>query len=631
MDVAQHRLDPVEPTERETGPLVPFVVDAYAVATPIPMSTPKALAGTACPLRGRGTRAHRGARVGAFSPALIVIPIARHGARAHRARLRDALGAGRWAPPKVTIIGGALNEARAVPAVSCSEPGRKVVASPPMRVTAAGLAAVVALAAIRVVPARSDYVVADTAVAAVTGQYYSAPLLAVDPVDGEPHLGFTAAGAVHHAWRSAGTWSREVVAPAGGSVDFVLSPSGVPHATFLLAGGVVAHARRQGGTWVEDTVAVMAGTLMRPVLALDPATEEPAVAMLVSPGADSVVLWLARHGPGGWASVVVDTGGSSSATALALAVDAGGRPLIAWARNAVTGPRGLLLTTGAGPSGPFTSDVADTGFTLHAALALDPATGAPRLAHYSVRTNGEFDEQRLFYSWRHVSAGWQHVEIPVLVPDFPRPVSLVLDPLGDPVVATTVFYAIQPYRVKRVEGGCGLFENGALDVWSRVGGTGAQEFTRWASLSAANGSLRSSLASVRAIASTGVGDLQTAWRDPHYNATYCYPDLFWYAVTHEVAVSPAASPSVLLAPPAPNPWTGGRALTVVFSLPRPGAAALELHDVAGRRIARHDAGMLGAGPHVRAWHPGPLAPGVYRLSLQLDGARLAQRTLVVTR
>ncbi len=469
---------------------------------------------------------------------------------------------------------------------------------------------------------------ADTAVAAVAGQYYTPPLLGVD-ADGEPHLLFMAAGAVHHAWRESGAWSREVVAASGSLADFVVSPTGVPCAAYLRPGGAVARARRIGGVWLEDTAAVIGGSVLALALALEPATEEPAIAILASPAADSVVLTLARHAAGAWTTALVDTAGSAQGSALVLALDTSGRPLVAWSRDGVTGPRGLVLAEGAGPLGPFTSAVVDTGYTWNVALALDPVTQAPRLAHYSYRLNDQgYEDPLVFYSWRHPTLGWQDQQIPGgLVSIIPRPVSLMLDPLGDPVVAVTAFNAIRPYGAQPATAQCGFVETGAIEVWTRLGGEGPQDFTQWASLRVV-----SALGSRRAVAATGVGTVQTAWREYHYTSVYCPPNLVWYPLARAVSVDPPIAPasSLRLEPPYPNPWAAG-ALTVSFALPRAATVALELHDVAGRRVAARAREAVAAGTHVRGWDPGPLAPGLYWLTLRADGARVASRALVVAR
>ena len=79
----------------------------------------------------------------------------------------------------------------------------------------------------------------------------------------------------------------------------------------------------------------------------------------------------------------------------------------------------------------------------------------------------------------------------------------------------------------------------------------------------------------------------------------------------------------------PNPAVG--ALDVSFSLPREGAATMELLDLAGRRVLDHEVGQLGRGRHVFRLDSGAhMAPGVYWLRLR-QGAEQALTRAVVMR
>jgi hypothetical protein len=79
----------------------------------------------------------------------------------------------------------------------------------------------------------------------------------------------------------------------------------------------------------------------------------------------------------------------------------------------------------------------------------------------------------------------------------------------------------------------------------------------------------------------------------------------------------------------PNPApAGGRA--VVLALPRRGRVTLECFDLAGRRAGGRVVLDLGAGFHrvpVPAWDR--LAPGVYRVRLDLDGERREAKAVFV--
>jgi len=79
----------------------------------------------------------------------------------------------------------------------------------------------------------------------------------------------------------------------------------------------------------------------------------------------------------------------------------------------------------------------------------------------------------------------------------------------------------------------------------------------------------------------------------------------------------------------PNPSAGRP--QVAFTLPAAGRARIELLDVAGRRVLRHDAGVLPAGRHVVDLAAAArLAPGVYLVRLE-SGGRTAQARSVVIR
>lgn len=78
----------------------------------------------------------------------------------------------------------------------------------------------------------------------------------------------------------------------------------------------------------------------------------------------------------------------------------------------------------------------------------------------------------------------------------------------------------------------------------------------------------------------------------------------------------------------PNPSPA--AASVAFTLAEAGAARLELLDVAGRRVAAHEVGELGAGRHtLRLDSRGPLAPGLYLLRLATPERTLTARGVVV--
>jgi hypothetical protein len=78
----------------------------------------------------------------------------------------------------------------------------------------------------------------------------------------------------------------------------------------------------------------------------------------------------------------------------------------------------------------------------------------------------------------------------------------------------------------------------------------------------------------------------------------------------------------------PNPAIG--ALSVAFTLPSKEAATLELIDIAGRRLARKDVGLLGPGSHLVALSPSPTPrAGLYFLRLTQGGRVLHARVAMI--
>ena len=97
----------------------------------------------------------------------------------------------------------------------------------------------------------------------------------------------------------------------------------------------------------------------------------------------------------------------------------------------------------------------------------------------------------------------------------------------------------------------------------------------------------------------------------------------------DVADEPAPALAFALEPVRPNP-SRGDALTVRFTLASPAAGALELLDVAGRRIAAHEVGSLGAGRHTLNLGQGQyLAPGLYLVRLRQGTATRVTRVAVL--
>jgi hypothetical protein len=78
----------------------------------------------------------------------------------------------------------------------------------------------------------------------------------------------------------------------------------------------------------------------------------------------------------------------------------------------------------------------------------------------------------------------------------------------------------------------------------------------------------------------------------------------------------------------PNPAMGD--LNVAFSLPRAGAATIEVIDIGGRVVLRRDVGSLGMGRHVVRMNEGErIHPGVYWLRLTHEGRTLETKGAVL--
>jgi hypothetical protein len=93
---------------------------------------------------------------------------------------------------------------------------------------------------------------------------------------------------------------------------------------------------------------------------------------------------------------------------------------------------------------------------------------------------------------------------------------------------------------------------------------------------------------------------------------------------------PHVGPSTLaLAPLSPTPSRNGR-LGLRFTLPREGAASVELLDLAGRRVASRDLGTLPAGPHELDWSlGGRVPPGVHLVRLRFGADERTVRAVTL--
>ncbi len=134
------------------------------------------------------------------------------------------------------------------------------------------------------------------------------------------------------------------------------------------------------------------------------------------------------------------------------------------------------------------------------------------------------------------------------------------------------------------------------------------------------------------IASSREGGAVIAWSDQR-GASY---DIYAQRVGANGEIGPTVDDvssgtplSFALDPMSPNP-TCASALRVHFTLPNSAAASLELLDVAGRRIAAHDVGSLGAGMHTLDLAEGHrVTPGLYLVRLRQGASTRMTRVAVL--
>jgi hypothetical protein len=117
---------------------------------------------------------------------------------------------------------------------------------------------------------------------------------------------------------------------------------------------------------------------------------------------------------------------------------------------------------------------------------------------------------------------------------------------------------------------------------------------------------------------------------PSSRYAYRLADAQGHALAALTWVDVPARAEFSLAGARPDPAPLGQ-LSVAFSLPAQATGALELLDVAGRRVAWRELGSLGAGRHVLSMpETASLAPGVHWLRLS-QGARQAVKRVVLVR
>jgi hypothetical protein len=362
--------------------------------------------------------------------------------------------------------------------------------------------------------------------------------------------------------------------------------------------------------WQPDTLAPPPGTLAGYSLALDPVTDQPVVAWAASDGVTNR-LRIARRGASAWQTWQVDSS-SIYIGHPSLALDATGRPRIAVVRwDGSQGP-GVYCVEANVPAGPWTwslasADVEPGGmFAPHASIALDPITAEPRIAWVSTAILGYASRTAGIWTSQTMGSGtWR------------APPTLALDDAGRPRILVTDENPILAAGPAAVQA-CGGVVTHLLHLFDRATATGSGPFQE---------SIIANHVEAYAHALAIGGPLtHLVWRDTEFNT--CVPADMIHAVEGTVGVPFAVAAGRGALELSPMPMRHGGATSVTLRLDAPGRVALDVTDVAGRRMARHTLDASG-GVTVLRWELGGLRAGVYQVTARRDGIRFGSATLVV--
>jgi hypothetical protein len=296
-----------------------------------------------------------------------------------------------------------------------------------------------------------------------------------------------------------------------------------------------------------------------------------------------------------------------------LALDATGRARIA----CTDGPRAnggrvaLRYHEAAGAVGPVVASTADSGWIRDPSLALDPASGEPRIAYTRGWSGGGGYAARIAGQW-HVGA----------LPFFGSYMSLSIAPDGSATVAGTHTQPIEPRLASEPTFGCGyVAETGVVLVAQSLTGVDGAGFA----ITAAIGPGWTSGSGPRSVLALGLGHARVA-----LGSCAARPEI-WLARQDGAVDAPIGrldgTVRLLLAP---NPVRSDGPFTVAFSLAQRARVTLAVYDVAGRAALTRDLGVRDAGRYQGALPP-PAVAGIYWLALRADGAALARVPLVVVR
>lgn len=451
-----------------------------------------------------------------------------------------------------------------------------------------------------------------------------------------PHIAYVASGTAYHAWRGTTSWQDEAIATGvvGGSsfvnnsIDLQFLPDGRPVALYRLADRLELSIRT-AGVWTPEPV-MLASNTQALSLAVSPVNGDVVAAWAWrAVSTDPFQVYFARRASGVWTTVLVDTTSASlTTTRVAVAVGPDDRPCLLYGRPRGDGLRSPLVLTfarGSGPNGPFVSEPVDSSLKFHAVLALDPASGDPRIAY--VQPGASINAGTVVYAARTGAGAWEFTPVRTTNLRSTSP-SLAIDAAGAPYVSFTEYTFIEPQQGPG-DAGAGddpavFTETGLITLLTRASASGTAPFVFhdfFSNFDLSGGP--------RALATTVAGGVFAAFRTPGQNASPFKQQVS--ASAGLVGVAPDPSAPLGFAPVSPNPARLGGELQLAFSLARTSEVTLELHDVGGRLVATAAQGRLAPGPHRLVWAPTAPHAGAYWVTLRAGGARLASRRVVLLR
>jgi hypothetical protein len=489
------------------------------------------------------------------------------------------------------------------------------------------LSTIVAAALVGVTPARATHFAADT-VETPSGQVRNTPRIVLDPVTLEPHVLYSFAGGLRHAWCSAGAWSYEPVTVEAvvGTADWAIGPAGRLAAVYSHSSGDVVCARRDGGVWIEEPIPGVSGPVSQPSLAVDAATDEPCLAYSVPEPPSSRILRYARKQGFVWVSADADTV-ETGALLPSLALDAAGNPFIAYARSSVFGDYVVHAVASRVGSAEFVRDSVDTGsVSLFVSAAVHAASGEPRIAYFSNDSNYTVF---LMYASRAGSGNWATARVDSEFSYGPLGVCLALDAAGNPAIAyTKLDNFLAPPRAagarawprQPLDG----ITSGRVVVAERLGGAGVGPF----SLDDVN--YYDTVAGPRALVRRPGGLAEICFRSPNFSSVDLYGVLLARPGGDPTSVESESPAALRIGRPRPNPREGDAVLSLPFTLADRDRVTLALYDLQGRRVASRGAREFPPGANAATWDVGALAPGIYWLRLtSVSGLDAAVRWVVV--